>query len=333
MLHFALRRLLGMIPLLLLIMTLTFFLIRSAPGNPFANERGFPRQVIESLNKKYGLDKPVFFLTFVKPDQPQHHTSWVKRLTFRWNGSDNQYWNYLKRVVFHLDLGPSTRFEDQTVNDIIRDSLPNSAILGLTAYGIAMVIGLISGVLAALKQNSSVDYLSMATAMIGVSVPSFVLGPVLVIIFSLTLYWLPPARWGDFRHLILPAITLSGIYAAYIARLTRAGMLEVLRSDYIRTARAKGLSETTIVLRHALRGGLLPVVSFTGPALAFLLGGTIVVERIFVVPGLGSFFIEAANARDYTVVMGIVLFVSVTLVVANFLVDVAYALIDPRIRY
>ncbi|MBI4747658.1 MAG: ABC transporter permease [Acidobacteria bacterium] len=333
MFRFFLIRLAGLIPLLLLILTLSFFLIRSAPGNPFANAKAFPPQVVESLNRQYGLDKPIFFLSLVQPDDPKQHRPWQQRLTFQWNGSDNQYWNYLKRVVFSFDLGPSTRYADQTVNDIIRDSLPKSVALGLAAYVIALVVGLGLGILAALKQNTVIDYGAMFFAVLGVSIPSFVLGPLLILVFSLTLYWLPPARWGDFRHLILPAITLSGLYSAYIARLTRSGMLEVLRADYIRTARAKGLSETAVVFRHALRGGLLPVVSFSGPALAFLLGGTIVVEKIFLIPGLGNFFIEAANSRDYTLVMGVVLLVSVFLIVANFLVDLAYAAIDPRIRY
>jgi oligopeptide transport system permease protein len=175
----------------------------------------------------------------------------------------------------------------------------------------------------------------MAFAMLGISIPNFVLGPILVLVFSLTLYWLPPSRWNGFpsRNLILPVLTLSGLYMAYIARLTRAGMLEVLRSDYIRTARAKGLSETQVVIHHALRGGLMPVVSYTGPALAFLVTGTVVVERIFVLPGLGSYFIQASLNRDEPLIIGIVAFVAITLLLMNLLVDVAYAYLDPRIRY
>ena len=175
----------------------------------------------------------------------------------------------------------------------------------------------------------------MALAMLGISIPNFVLGPILVLVFSLTLYWLPPSRWNGFpsRNVILPVITLSGLYMAYIARLTRAGMLEVLRSDYIRTARSKGLSESQVVLRHALRGGLLPVVSFTGPALAFLVTGTVVVERIFVLPGLGNYFIQASLNRDEPLIIGIVAFIAITLLLMNLLVDIAYAYLDPRIRY
>jgi oligopeptide transport system permease protein len=304
MIKMIIRRLIGMVPLLFIIVTLTFILLRAAPGSPFGGERAFPEPVLEALNKQYGLDKP-------------------------WHV---QYFNYIKGVL-KGDLGPSTRYVGRTVNDIIWEHLPKSIVLGITAYFFALIVGLIFGVLAALKQNSALDYISMSMAMIGVSVPSFVLGPILVIIFSLTLYWLPPARWGGPRHLILPALTLSAIYIAYIARLTRSGMLEVLRTDYIRTARAKGLTESAVVLRHGLRGGILPVVSFTGPALAFLLSGTIVVERIFAIPGLGHIFIEAANSRDYSVVMGITLFVSVAMIVMNLLVDIVLGLLDPRIAY
>jgi oligopeptide transport system permease protein len=207
--------------------------------------------------------------------------------------------------------------------------------VGLLAYLLALAVGVFVGCIAALKQNSFWDYASMALAMLGISIPNFVLGPLLVLGFSLYLYWVPPARWYGFfnRGLILPVITLSAIYMAYIARLTRAGMLEVLRSDYIRTARAKGLSERAVVMRHALRGGLMPVISFTGPALAFLLTGTVVVERIFALPGLGNYFIQASLNRDEPLILGIVAFVAITLLTMNLLVDIAYGFLDPRIRY
>jgi oligopeptide transport system permease protein len=213
--------------------------------------------------------------------------------------------------------------------------LPVSASIGITAYLLALVVGITIGSIAALKQNSTWDYVSMALAMLGISLPNFVLGPLLVLVFSLTLYWLPPSRWQGFpsRNVILPVLTLSAIYMAYIARLTRAGMLEVLRSDYVRTARSKGLSERNVLIRHALRGGLLPVVSYTGPALAFLLTGTVVVERIFALPGLGNYFIQAALNRDEPLIIGIVAFIAMTLLLMNLLVDIAYAYLDPRIRY
>jgi oligopeptide transport system permease protein len=234
-----------------------------------------------------------------------------------------------------LDFGTSLSYPGQSVNAIIARSLPVSATVGLLAYLLALVVGITAGSMAALKPNSKWDHGSMALAMMGISIPNFVLGPILVLFFSLTLYWLPPSRWEGFtsRNLILPVITLSAIYMAYIARLTRAGMLEVLRSDYIRTARAKGLSERQVVIRHALRGGLLPVVSFTGPELAFLLTGTVVVEQIFVLPGLGNYFIQASLNRDEPLILGIVAFIAMTLLLMNLLVDIAYAYLDPRIRY
>jgi oligopeptide transport system permease protein len=231
------------------------------------------------------------------------------------------------------DFGDSLKYEGQSVNEIIWRHFPYSAIIGLLAYFLALAIGLAAGIIAALKQNSGFDYGSMSLAMLGLSVPNFVLGPILVLIFSLWLYIFPPARWGGILSLILPIISLSAIYAAYIARLTRAGMLEVLRSDYIRTARAKGLNEKTVLLRHALRGGLIPVISFTGPALANLLAGTVVVERVFALPGLGKIFIESIQNRDEPLTLGIVAFLSILIMVFNLLVDISYAFLDPRIRY
>jgi len=209
-----------------------------------------------------------------------------------------------------------------------------SATLGVLAYLLALVVGITAGTIAALRQNTRVDYASMAVAMLGISMPNFVLGPTLVFIFALSWYWLPPARWEGFGiHMVLPVLTLSAVYMAYIARLTRSGMLEVLRSNYIRTARAKGLSERAVIVRHAVRGGLLPVVSFSGPALAFLISGTVVVERIFALPGLGNYFINANLNRDEPLIIGIVAFMSIAVLVFNLLVDVAYAFFDPRIRY
>ena len=198
---------------------------------------------------------------------------------------------------------------------------------------LALIVGLGAGILAALKQNSVFDYGSMAIAMLGLSVPNFVLGPILVLCFSLGLYIFPPARWGGISSLVLPVITLAAIYAAYIARLTRAGMLEVMRSDYIRTARAKGLDEMTVLLKHGLRGGIIPVVSFTGPALAALLAGTVVVERVFSIPGLGNIFIQAVQNRDEPLILGIVAFLSIMIMIFNLVVDISYGFLDPRIRY
>jgi oligopeptide transport system permease protein len=307
MLRFIIRRLLITIPTILVVITITWGLIRLAPGNFYTSEKAIPAAIEKNIREKYGLDKP-----------------WYQ-----------QYGRTMWNIVRHLDFGTSLKYEGQSVNSIIARSLPVSATVGLLAYLLALIVGITAGSIAALKPNSKSDYASMALAMLGISIPNFVLGPILVIIFSLTLYWLPPSRWNGFpsRNIILPVITLSGLYMAYIARLTRAGMLEVLRSDYIRTARAKGLSETQVVIRHALRGGLMPVVSYTGPALAFLVTGTVVVERIFVLPGLGSYFIQASLNRDEPLILGIVAFIAIALLLMNLLVDIAYAYLDPRIRY
>lgn len=307
MLRFIIRRLLITIPTILVVITITWGLIRLAPGNFYVSEKAIPAAIEKNIREKYGLDKP-----------------WYE-----------QYGNTIWNIVRHFDFGTSLKYEGQSVNSIIARSLPVSATVGILAYLLALVVGITAGSIAALKPNSKRDYASMALAMLGISVPNFVLGPILILIFSLSLYWFPPSRWNGFpsRNVVLPVLTLSGLYMAYIARLTRAGMLEVLRSDYIRTARAKGLSETQVVVRHALRGGLMPVVSYTGPALAFLVTGTVVVERIFVLPGLGSYFIHASLNRDEPLILGIVAFVAITLLLANLLVDISYAYLDPRIRY
>ncbi|MBX7171778.1 MAG: ABC transporter permease subunit [Pyrinomonadaceae bacterium] len=304
MFSFIVRRLLIIIPMALLVVTVTWGLIRLAPGNFYSSEKKLPPAIEENIKKKYGLDKPFY-----------------------------QQYLIMMGNVLRLDFGDSLKYEGQSVNQIISRHFPYSATLGLFAYLLALVIGLASGYISALKQNSGWDYASMSLAMLGQSVPSFVIGPILVIIFALGIYIFPPARAGGFMNYVLPVITLSAIYAAYIARLTRAGMVEVLRSDYIRTARAKGLSETRVLLRHALKGGLIPVVSYTGPALAALLAGTVVVERIFAMPGLGNIFIQSIFNRDEPLTLGIVAFLSILIMVFNLLVDISYAFLDPRIRY
>jgi oligopeptide transport system permease protein len=307
MLRFIIRRLLVTIPTILVVITITWVLIKLAPGNFYSGEKRLPAAIEKNIREKYGLDKP-----------------WYQ-----------QYGKTMWNIIRHGDFGTSLKYEGQSVNTIIARSLPVSASVGILAYILALIVGITAGSIAALKQNSRWDYSSMALAMLGISVPNFVLGPILVLVFSLSLYWLPPSRWGGFpsRNLILPVLTLSAVYMAYIARLTRAGMLEVLRSDYIRTARSKGLSERDVVVRHALRGGLMPVISYTGPALAFLLTGTVVVERIFALPGLGNYFIQASLNRDEPLIIGIVAFIAITLLLMNLLVDIAYAFLDPRVRY
>ena len=307
MVRFIIRRLLVTIPTILVVISITWVLIKLAPGNFYSGEKRLPAAIEKNIREKYGLDKP-----------------WYQ-----------QYGRTMWNIIGHGDFGTSLRFEGQSVNSIIARSLPVSAGIGILAYILALAVGITAGSIAALKQNSRWDYASMAGAMLGISIPNFVLGPILVLVFSLSLYWLPPSRWGGFpsRNLILPILTLSAVYMAYIARLTRAGMLEVLRSDYIRTARSKGLSEKDVVVRHALRGGLMPVVSYTGPALAFLLTGTVVVERIFALPGLGNYFIQASLNRDEPLIIGVVAFIAIALLLMNLLVDIAYAFLDPRVRY
>ena len=304
MLSFIIRRLLIIIPMALLVVTLTWGLIRIAPGNFYSGEKKLPAAVEANIRKKYGLDQPWY----------------------------TQYGMMMSNIA-RGDFGDSLKYQGQSVNEIIVRHLPYSATIGILGYLLALMLGLSAGTFAALKQNSSFDYGSMSLAMLGLSVPNFVLGPILVLIFSFWLYLLPPARWGGIAGLVLPVCTLAAIYAAYIARLTRAGMLEVLRSDYIRTARAKGLDERTVLLRHALRGGLVPVLSFTGPALAALLAGTVVVEKVFAIPGLGNIFIQSVFNRDEPLILGIVAFLSILIMVFNLIVDISYAFLDPRIRY
>ncbi|HVW06879.1 MAG TPA: ABC transporter permease subunit [Vicinamibacterales bacterium] len=305
MLRFALRRLLVTIPMVFVVVSLTWGLIRLAPGNFYSGERPIPAAIVANIRAKYGLDRPWYV----------------------------QYGRTIGNIA-RGDFGISLRYLGQPVNDILFSALPVSATVGSLAYLLALVVGIPAGILAAMRQNSKVDYSSMAAAMAGISIPNFVLGPALVMIFALTLFWFPPARWEGFSvNLIMPVVTLSAMYMAYVARLTRSGMLEVLRSNYIRTARAKGLSDRQVLLRHALRGGLLPVVSFSGPALALLVTGTVVVERIFALPGLGNYFINANLNRDEPLIIGIVAFTSIAILLFNLAIDILYGLLDPRVRY
>jgi len=306
MLRFIIRRVIVIVPMLFIVVSITWGLIRLAPGNFYTGEKKLAPAIEKNLRAKYGLNKPWYV----------------------------QYGKVLGNIA-RFDFGNSLRYEGQSVNQILFRALPVSATLGICAYLFALAVGITTGTLAALRQNSWIDYATMALAMLGISIPNFVLGPLLALIFALTLYWLPPALWNGFpsKNIILPALTLSAIYIAYIARLTRSGMLDAIRSYYIRTARAKGLSESAVVTRHAMRGGLLPVVSFSGPALAFLITGTVVVERVFALPGLGNYFINACFNRDEPLIIGIVAFIAMAVLVFNLLVDISYGFIDPRIRY
>lgn len=303
MIRLVLRRLATAVPTLLAIVTLSFFVIRLAPGSPFASQRAIPPEVLEALERRYHFDEPI----------------------------GRQYVRYLAGVL-HGDLGLSTKYPRFSITELVAQSLPHTMLLGLLALAWALALGITAGVIGATRQNTAWDHATMGLAMIGISVPTFVLGPLLVLGLSLTLYLLPPTGWGEARHVVLPALTLGTVYAAYVARLTRSGMLEVIRQDFVRTARAKGLPERVVMTRHALRGGILPVVSFLGPMLAQLLTGSVVVEMIFGVPGMGPYFVTAALNRDYFLVMGLVLVYSSILLAANLLVDVLYGVLDPRMR-
>ena len=292
------------IPVLLAVATMTFFLIKLAPGGPFDAEKAVTPQVLENLNAVYNLDAP------------------------QWE----QYTDYMTGVI-QGDFGPSFKYPGRSVTEMIASGLPITFELAMYAILIALVIGVLSGVLAALKRNTMLDFIPMAIAMIGICVPTFLMGPLLVLIFGIQLELLPVAGWGQLAgDKILPSITLGFAYAAYIARLSRGGMLEVLNQDFIRTARAKGLTERMVVMKHAMQGGLIPVVSFLGPAIAGLLAGSFVVETIFQIPGLGRFYVEAALNRDYTMILGTTIFFSAMIVFFNLISDLASLWLNPRSR-
>jgi oligopeptide transport system permease protein len=297
-------RVLQAVPVVLAVITVTFFLVRLAPGGPFDEEKAVIPEVKAALEAQYRLDQPMF----------------------------QQYLAYMGDLA-QGDLGPSFKYPGRDVNELIFAGLPQTAELGLYALLVAVLIGGLAGVIASLKPNSAQDYIPMSVAMIGICMPSFLLGPILLLVFGIYLEWLPVSGWGDIPgDKILPAITLGSTYAAYVARLSRAGMLEVLSQDYIRTARAKGLPEWKIVTGHALRGGMIPVVAFLGPAFAGLLSGSFVVETIFQIPGLGRFYVQAAFNRDYTMILGTTVFLSTLIVTFNLLSDVLAAWMNPRLR-
>lgn len=325
MLRVIVQRLLEAVPVLFIIVTMTFFMIRLTPGGPFAEDRKIPDEIQARLDAYYNLDGSLL----------------------------EQYADYLGDLA-QGNLGPSFKNVSYSVNELIGLSFPVSLELGFYALIVALTIGLTSGVVAALRPNTATDYVPMSMAMVGICVPNFVLGPLLVLVFGLWLGWLPVSGWDPLVRVsfnpetpvlsihpgtlldpqkILPSITLGAMYAAYIARLSRGGMLEILSNDFIRTARAKGLSEARVVLRHGLRGGLAPVVSFLGPAAAGMLSGSFVVETIFQIPGLGRFFVEAAFNRDYTMIMGTVLFFATLILLFNLVVDIVHTWLDPRLRH
>lgn len=304
MITYILRRILWMVPTIWIVVTLGFILMRAAPGGPFDAERKLPPSIEKNLKAKYHYDEPL-----------------VK-----------QYVRYLGGIA-RLDLGPSLKLQGRSVNEVIAQALPYSLILGGLALCLSLALGIALGALAAARQNSPVDYATMVIALAGISVPTFVIGPLLIIIFVFVLKLLPVAQWGGPSHLVMPVITLAAPFTAYIARLTRAGMLDVLNQPFIIAARAKGVSERAVIYKHALKVAILPVVTFLGPASAQILTGSVVVEKIFNLPGLGRFFVNSAFNRDHTIALGVALLYCVLLLVFNLIVDISYAYLDPRIRY
>jgi oligopeptide transport system permease protein len=303
MIWFVVRRLVGMVITLWVVFTVSFFLMRAVPGGPFSSERNMPPEIEQNFKRRYNLDLPL-------------HT---------------QYWIMLKAAV-RGDLGPSFKLGDFTVNQVIAQGLPVSAALGILALAFAILLGLAAGIISATARGTWADVALMTMATLGIALPSFVIAGFAILLFVFLIPIFPAAGWGSVSQLVLPSLCLGAPYAADIARITRTGMLDTLSLDYIRTARAKGLSPAGVILRHALPGTLLPVVSFLGPAAAGILTGSVVIEKIFAIPGLGWHFVQAASQRDYTLAMGLVLLYTVLLYTLNFLVDLSYAILDPRVE-
>lgn len=306
MIKFVAKRIFEAIPTLLVLITISFFLMRFAPGNPFSSERPLPPEVMANIEAKYGLDKPVF----------------------------EQYTTYLGNIL-QGDFGPSFKYKDFTVNELIQDALPVSAQIGFFAFIFALVMGVTVGTVAALKQNTWMDYLIMSTAMAGVVMPSFILAPVLIYIFAINMQWLPAGGWqgGSIEFMLLPMFGMALLYVATFARITRGSMIETLNSNFIRTARAKGLSYPYIIVKHALKPALLPVVSYMGPAFVGIITGSVVIETIFGLPGIGKLFVNAAFNRDYSLVLGVTILIGTLTILFNAIVDIVLAYIDPKIRY
>jgi oligopeptide transport system permease protein len=324
MIGFLGRRLLWFAFTLWVVVTISFFLMRSVRGGPFSSERALHPAIEANLRARYHLDWPLWkqYLQYVGPLNLDARGP-------RWLGGDGS--KPLGGVALG-ELGPSFKYRDFTVNDILRQSLPISAALGSVALGFALLLGLSAGIASALWRGSPLDVALRLVATLGIALPNFVIAGFLVLVFALALELLPAAGWGSLRHLLLPGLALGAPFAAYVARLTRTGMLEVLSEDWIRTAHAKGLPRRIVLLRHALKGGLLPVVSYLGPASAGILTGSLVIEKIFAIPGTGSHFVNSALNRDYTLSMGVTILYTVLVYALNTLVDLVYTLLDPRIR-
>jgi len=305
-LRYSLTRFLGAIPTLLILITIAFFMIRAAPGGPFDAEKALPPEIEANLRAAYHLDEPLV----------------------------QQFGRYVLNLV-RGDFGPSFQYKDYSVTELIAAGFPVSLRLGGSAMLLALLVGVSAGTIAALRQNSRTDHAVMAVSMTGISIPNFVMAPLLILFFAVYLGWLPAGGIGDggFRHMILPVISLALPQIAYIARLTRGSMIEVLRSNFVRTARAQGLPERAVILRHALKPALLPVISYLGPATAAVITGSVVIEQIFGVPGLGRYFVQGALNRDYTLVMGVVVFYGALIILFNLVVDLVYAWLDPKVKY
>jgi oligopeptide transport system permease protein len=303
-LHYFLRRLGGAIPTLFIIITGSFFMIRMAPGGPFDRERVVPADILANLMKAYHLDEPLW----------------------------KQYLRYLGDL-FQGDFGPSFKYKDFTVAELIAQGFPTSLTLGTIAIAVALAVGLTLGVWAALRQNTMVDYTATGVSMLGIAVPNFVVAPTLTLVFGLMLGWLPVGGWGSPANYVLPVIALCLPQIAAIARLTRASMIEVLGSNFVRTARAKGMPERVTITRHAIRAALLPVVSYLGPAIAQIITGSVVIEQIFSIPGIGRYFVQSSLNRDYTMVMGVTVFYGALVIFCNLVADLLYGVLDPKVRY
>lgn len=303
MVLFILKRLLWGAGAIVLVASITFVIMHAVPGGPFDAEKTLPPKIKANVEAKFGLDKPAY----------------------------SQYFSYLSRL-FTGDLGPSYKYLGRDVSDILREAFPVSALLGLMALSFAVVLGLSAGILSALNRGRVWDHLWMTVTTMGISSPSFVTAAILVIVFSFQLQWLPPALWEGWRYTVLPALALGWVPASYIARLTRSSMLEIMGKEFILAARAKGLSETKIVVKHMLKNALIPVATIMGPLIAALITGSFVIEQIFSIPGMGKFFITAVTNRDYPLIMGTTIIYAVILILANLLVDLSYAFLDPRIK-
>jgi oligopeptide transport system permease protein len=303
---YLVRRLMISVPTLLIIITIAFFMMRVAPGGPFDQERALPPEIERNMLAAYNLNAPLVV----------------------------QYWDYLKGVV-QGDFGPSFKYQDFSVAELLLSGFPASLRVGGIAIALAVVIGITLGTIAALRQNSGIDYAVMATAMTGITIPNFVMAPLLTLVLGVYLGWLPVAGWGGGapQFLILPVIALALPQIAYIARLTRGSVIENLNANFVRTARAKGLRERIVVVRHALKGALLPVVSYLGPATAQIMTGSVVIETIFGIPGIGRYFVQGALNRDYTLVMGTVIVYAVLIILLNLVVDLLYGLLDPKVKH